>query len=69
MFKKFLSSLILTVVVSETLTLTTYAQDYVPGRAKFDIDKVTCRELLLMDGEEQGYTLLFYHGIMSGKKN
>lgn len=33
-----------------------------------DLEAVTCRDLLLMDGEEEENTILFMHGYMSGKR-
>lgn len=38
-------------------------------KAKFAIDKVTCRDVLKMDGEERAYTFVFFHGYVSGKRN
>lgn len=36
---------------------------------KLMIDKVTCREVLKMGGDERDFTLVFLHGFMSGKQN
>ncbi|MDR9405362.1 MAG: HdeA family protein [Halothece sp. Uz-M2-17] len=33
-----------------------------------NLEAITCRELLLMDGEEEENTILFMHGYMSGKR-
>lgn len=32
------------------------------------LDEVTCRTLLRLDGEERGYTLVYLHGYVSGKR-
>lgn len=67
--KKLLSGLVVVLVVGEIATMAAYAQRNTPGKAKFDLSKVTCRELLLMEGEEQDFTIVFYHGMMNGKNN
>ena len=36
---------------------------------KFQIDEVTCREILKMSGDEQDFTVVFFHGFISGKEN
>ena len=46
-----------------------YAQDANQGEAdNIQIDKMTCREMLKMDGDERKFTLIFLHGFVSGKK-
>lgn len=37
--------------------------------AQLDIDKITCREALKMTGDERAFTVIYFHGFMSGKKN
>lgn len=34
-----------------------------------DLKALTCRQLLLTDGEERANLMIFMHGFMSGKKN
>ena len=34
-----------------------------------DLKALTCRQLLLTDGEERSNLIIFMHGFMSGKKN
>ncbi|ELR97413.1 HdeA/HdeB family chaperone [Gloeocapsa sp. PCC 73106] len=34
-----------------------------------DLTTIDCRTLLTMDGDEQDFTLLFFHGFMSAKNN
>ncbi|KST69307.1 HdeA/HdeB family chaperone [Mastigocoleus testarum] len=34
-----------------------------------DLKALTCRQLLLTDGEERSNLMIFMHGFMSGKKN
>ena len=36
---------------------------------KFQISEVTCREILTMPGDEQDFTIVFFHGFVSGKEN
>lgn len=36
---------------------------------KIELKSVNCRELLLMNGEDAGFTMIFFHGYMSGKNN
>lgn len=33
-----------------------------------NLEAITCRDLLLMDGEEEENTILFMHGYMSGER-
>jgi hypothetical protein len=47
-----------------------YAQDANQGEADdIQIDTLTCREMLKMDGDERKFTLIFLHGFVSGKKS
>jgi len=34
-----------------------------------EIDRMTCREMLRMGGEERDFTLIFLHGFVSGRQN
>jgi hypothetical protein len=33
------------------------------------LDQLDCRTLLRLDGDERAYTLLYYHGFISGRQN
>jgi hypothetical protein len=33
------------------------------------LDQLDCRTLLKLDGDERGYTLVYYHGFVSGRLN
>lgn len=33
------------------------------------LDQLECRTLLRLDGDERAYTLLYYHGFISGRQN
>ncbi len=35
----------------------------------FDIATITCKDLLLMEGDQRDSTLVFFHGIMIGRNN
>ena len=35
----------------------------------FDITTITCKDLLLMEGDQRDSTLVFFHGIMIGRNN
>jgi hypothetical protein len=35
----------------------------------FEIDEVMRRELLKMDADEKNFTVVFFHGFVSGKEN
>ncbi len=37
--------------------------------SKIELKSINCRELLLMNGEDVGLTMIFFHGYMSGKNN
>lgn len=45
-----------------------------PGQAesemdvRLQIDEITCREALKMGGDERAFTVIFFHGFISGKK-
>ena len=55
------------------LVITTIAFSVVPARAQdtstVNLSRIRCRDLLLMNGEEREYTMVFFHGVMVGKKN
>jgi hypothetical protein len=38
-------------------------------KTRLHIDKITCREALKMDGDDRAFTVIFFHGFVSGKKN
>lgn len=48
-----------------TIPLPALSQDV----ATVDIDKITCRAMLKMDAPEQEFTLVYFHGFLSGAKN
>lgn len=35
---------------------------------KVEVDKISCREMLKMPGDEREFTLIFMHGFTNGKK-
>ena len=35
----------------------------------FDITSITCKDLLLMEGDQRDSTLVFFHGVMLGRNN
>jgi hypothetical protein len=40
-----------------------------PMYADYQVDQVTCREMLMMGGASRDFTMAFMHGFMSGKKS
>ncbi len=40
-----------------------------PARPSPGLDQLDCRTLLHLSGEERAYTLLYFHGYISGKRN
>ena len=34
-----------------------------------DLAKIDCRSMLKMDNDERDFTMIFFHGMMSGKNN
>ncbi len=40
-----------------------------PAPREAGIDQLECRTLLRLGGEERAYTLLYYHGFVSGRMN
>ena len=45
------------------------AQDAKPGAKEAGIDQLECRTLLRLGGDERAYTLIYYHGFVSGNLN
>ncbi|MDJ0844502.1 HdeA/HdeB family chaperone [Crocosphaera sp.] len=35
----------------------------------FDVATITCKDLLLMEGDQRDSTLVFFHGVMLGRNN
>lgn len=66
--KKFLGVFALAVLCGEISVMGAYGQDSsAQNPSTVDLTKVNCKTLLLMDGEERNYTIMFYHGMMSQK--
>lgn len=47
----------------------TRAKAFAQSPSKTNIQEITCRTLLKMDGDEEEFTLIFFHGFMSGRNN
>lgn len=45
------------------------AQPAAPAPRDAGIDQLECRTLLRLGGDERAYTLLYYHGFVSGRMN
>ena len=63
MTKKTLSTFLLFTVLGFSIPV-------IPAKAEtvtINITNITCKEMLLMGGEERESTLIFFHGIMMGK--
>ncbi|ACK70481.1 hypothetical protein PCC7424_2053 [Gloeothece citriformis PCC 7424] len=72
MMKKFSWLLALTLCFAESVVLRSYAQDNaIPNSAASSVDfsKIDCETLLKMDGDERDYTIIFFQGFMSGRRN
>ncbi|MBR8826715.1 MAG: hypothetical protein DSM107014_02230 [Gomphosphaeria aponina SAG 52.96 = DSM 107014] len=63
--KKIFWLLATTILVGEMSTMAAYAQD----DTQFELTSVDCRTLLKMPDEEEEYTMVFYHGYITGKNN
>ena len=63
--RKFCSAFIFGMMAVGMVRETAFSQE----EPKVDIKSVNCRELLLMNGEDAGFTMVFFHGYMSGKNN
>lgn len=69
-------SLNLMAVLATTLPLlsamSASAQEEQPTRElgiQININEITCREMFHMGGDERDFTLIYFHGFMSGKNN
>ncbi|HAC65101.1 MAG TPA: hypothetical protein DCF68_16620 [Cyanothece sp. UBA12306] len=63
-----LTILTVTTVLNEVVISPSYAQE-TSEETTVNLTKVSCRELLKMSGDERGLTLVFFHGLISAKKN
>ncbi len=63
--RKFCSAFILGMMAVCMSSETVFSEE----EPKIEIKSVNCRELLLMNGEDAGFTMVFFHGYMSGKNN
>lgn len=57
-----------TMIISPALTLSSFAQD-TSEDTKVELSKISCRELLKMPGKDKELTLIFFHGLMTAKKD
>jgi hypothetical protein len=75
MIKKLMGLSIAVLLITELSAIAGFAQTKpAPKPSKIndptlDLTKLKCRDLLQMDGEDRQLTLVFYHGLMSGKNN
>lgn len=59
---------LLTTVANAYLITPSLAQE-IEEDTNIYLEKISCRELLKMPGEDKKLTLIFYHGLMSAKKD
>ena len=57
-----------TTIISERGTSPSQAQEN-SEETKVALSEISCRELLKMPGEDKRLTLVFFHGLMTGKRN
>lgn len=58
---------VLTAIVNSMISAPSVAQENEEDTNIY-LDKISCRELLKMPGEDKKLTLIFFHGLMSAKK-
>lgn len=68
LINKLLATFLLTIIISPALTLSSLAQD-TSEDTKVELNQISCRELLKMPGKDKELTLIFFHGLMTAKKN
>jgi hypothetical protein len=56
-------------VALAAVAFTVAAQTKAPPPKGPPLDQLDCRTLLRLDGDERAYTLLYYHGFVSGRQN
>ena len=75
--KKLTQFLTIVLLLSEVSAMAAYGQskpaltglENKQNTPTIDLAKVTCRSVLKMPAEERAYTLIFFHGYMSGKNS
>jgi len=67
--KKLFLLLAATILVGEISTIPASAQEEVEEADQVDITTMDCRTVLKMDDNEQEYTMVFYHGYVTGKND
>ncbi len=65
---KLFGILLLTAIISEMSILPIFSQE-TSEETKVELNKISCRELLKMPGKDKELTLVFFHGLMTAKKN
>ncbi len=61
------STLLVTAIIAGSSAAPAQSQSEV--NVLLQIDEITCREALKMPGDERAFTVIFFHGFMSGKMN
>ncbi len=61
------STLLVAAMIAGTWAVPAQSQSEISVRLQ--IDEITCREALKMPGDERAFTVIFFHGFMSGKTN
>ncbi len=63
---KLLAIVLLSTIISPVSNSSSFAQDRSED-TKVELNKISCRELLKMPGEDKELTLVFFHGLMTAK--
>ena len=58
------SVMALSVAASLALPFGAQAQ---PGTAQLNIEEISCRQMLVMRGDERQFTLIYFHGFVNGQ--
>jgi hypothetical protein len=66
--KSALSALVLVTVVGQSLALTAKAEAQ-SNASMFNMETVTCKELMLAGSENRALMMSLFHGFFNGKKN
>jgi len=69
MCRKMISIIAIIIIVVVSATVPAFSKEESKVPVVVDLKTQTCRTLLRMPGDERDFTIIFYHGFMSGKKN
>ena len=64
-----IKTIVLSAFVAGLIVATGSPSAHAQDASKVDLANLTCRAYLKLDNDEEEYTTIFFHGMISGKKN